>query len=149
MQLSDLPEVLAIEQQTQFSAWTKQLFEEALSHYACWVMENSQTIIGFGILLVKQQIHEGHIMDIAIKPTFQGHGFGRALMRYLIDCAKVAKIHILFLEVRRSNVKAIMLYQTLGFNELGVRQQYYPAKDGREDALVFALDLTLIDEPSC
>ena len=43
-----------------------------------------------------------------------------------------------FLEVRTSNVTAYNLYESLGFNEIGVRPGYYPAYIGREDALVLA-----------
>jgi ribosomal-protein-alanine N-acetyltransferase len=44
----------------------------------------------------------------------------------------------MFLEVRPSNPNAIKLYQSLGFNEIGRRKDYYPARKGREDALVMA-----------
>ena len=47
----------------------------------------------------------------------------------------------MFLEVRPTNVRAIQLYHSFGFKEIGVRKGYYPASFGREDALVFGLDL--------
>ena len=53
--------------------------------------------------------------------------------------------HRVFLEVRPSNGPAIALYHDEGFNEIGRRPRYYPARDGREDALVMALEL-LTDE---
>ena len=46
-----------------------------------------------------------------------------------------------FLEVRPSNTGAIALYHDEGFNEIGRRPRYYPAKDGREDAIVMAMEL--------
>jgi ribosomal-protein-alanine N-acetyltransferase len=48
---------------------------------------------------------------------------------------------MVFLEVRPSNLAAVQLYQTLGFNEIGVRRGYYPTPRGHEDAQVMALDL--------
>ena len=48
---------------------------------------------------------------------------------------------MLFLEVRPSNVVAARLYESMGFNEVGVRKDYYPAPIGHEDARVLALDL--------
>ncbi len=47
----------------------------------------------------------------------------------------------MFLEVRPSNQVACNLYEDLGFNEVGIRENYYPAYVGREDALVLAKEL--------
>jgi ribosomal-protein-alanine N-acetyltransferase len=46
-----------------------------------------------------------------------------------------------FLEVRVSNQAAIVLYERIGFQQVGLRKQYYPDGDGREDALVYLLEL--------
>jgi [ribosomal protein S18]-alanine N-acetyltransferase len=51
----------------------------------------------------------------------------------------------LFLEVRPSNPHAIALYHDEGFNEIGRRPRYYPARDGREDAIVMAMELLADD----
>jgi ribosomal-protein-alanine N-acetyltransferase len=48
---------------------------------------------------------------------------------------------VMFLEVRPSNHVAAALYETLGFREIGVRRNYYPAHSGHEDARVLVLDL--------
>jgi len=50
-------------------------------------------------------------------------------------------VETLLLEVRPSNHTAIQLYHSVGFNEIGVRKDYYPAHNGREDALILALHL--------
>jgi len=47
----------------------------------------------------------------------------------------------MFLEVRPSNLVAYKLYEKLGFNEVGIRENYYPAFAGREDAVVLAKEL--------
>ena len=44
----------------------------------------------------------------------------------------------MLLEVRPSNTAAINCYNSAGFNEIGSRKDYYPASNGREDALLFA-----------
>ena len=51
----------------------------------------------------------------------------------------------IFLEVRPSNPPAIALYHDEGFNEIGRRPRYYPSHDGREDALVMAMELVADD----
>jgi ribosomal-protein-alanine N-acetyltransferase len=43
--------------------------------------------------------------------------------------------------VRPSNTRAVALYHSIGFNEVGVRKDYYPAGGSREDAIIMALNL--------
>jgi [ribosomal protein S18]-alanine N-acetyltransferase len=55
--------------------------------------------------------------------------------------ARAAAVNLVLLEVRRSNAVAQALYAGFGFRPLGERRAYYPAYDGREDAIVLGLDL--------
>lgn len=43
--------------------------------------------------------------------------------------------------MRPSNTPALALYHSEGFNEIGRRPRYYPAAQGREDAVVMAIEL--------
>ena len=63
------------------------------------------------------------------------------LVEYAIRHARNRNAQSIFLEVRPSNEAAVMLYDSMGFNEIGIRNGYYPAQSGREDALVMALEL--------
>jgi ribosomal-protein-alanine N-acetyltransferase len=63
------------------------------------------------------------------------------MVEHLVGRARVANARRMYLEVRPSNLIAYKLYESLGFNEVGVRPNYYPAFVGREDALVLAMDL--------
>ena len=56
------------------------------------------------------------------------------------DCRK-AKITNIFLEVRKSNLSAIKLYEKNGFNEIGIRNNYYRNKGAKEDAILMGLVL--------
>jgi ribosomal-protein-alanine N-acetyltransferase len=47
----------------------------------------------------------------------------------------------MFLEVRVGNGRAITLYESVGFRQIGVRKDYYPGLLGREDAVCMALNL--------
>ena len=47
----------------------------------------------------------------------------------------------LWLEVRVSNVRARQVYEQHGYRRVGVRKNYYPADQGREDAVVMSLKL--------
>ncbi len=62
----------------------------------------------------------------------------------LVHLLRLARTHgakTALLEVRPSNRPAVALYQQAGFGEVGIRRQYYPAANGREDALILAKDL--------
>ena len=78
------------------------------------------------------------MLNICVAPAYQSRGYGRVILQRLIDEATRFKADSMFLEVRPSNPKAISLYHSMGFNEIGNRKGYYPAKQGREDAIVMA-----------
>jgi len=84
---------------------------------------------------------ESHILNLTVRPESQRQGIGGTLMKHFLQLARRHGADTLMLEVRPSNCNAISLYEKLGFNEIGVRSNYYPAEDGREDALLLALSL--------
>jgi ribosomal-protein-alanine N-acetyltransferase len=65
-------------------------------------------------------------------------GLGRRLLRRLLALAHAKGADTAFLEVRKSNTLARALYASEGFCEIGDRRGYYPARNGREDAVVLA-----------
>jgi ribosomal-protein-alanine N-acetyltransferase len=80
---------------------------------------------------------EAHILNICIDPTFRSKGIGTMLVSYLLQNARLAGVESIFLEVRPSNLSALKLYGSLGFEQVATRANYYPTTTGREDALVF------------
>ena len=60
------------------------------------------------------------------------------ILDHLIQEATRFNADSMFLEVRPSNPRAIKLYRSMWFNEIGTRKGYYPARHGREDAIVMA-----------
>ncbi|MDQ8037664.1 MAG: ribosomal protein S18-alanine N-acetyltransferase [Pedobacter sp.] len=138
MTAADLPLVLSIEARGHAFPWTEGNFRDGLeSGYYMVVMEQQGKLIGYGVVQII--LDEGHLLNITIDPKLNGRGLGRELLLHLLDHART-HTDTLFLEVRPSNSRAIALYQTSGFNEIGLRRNYYPAKDGgREDALLMAM----------
>lgn len=131
----DLPIVLKNERRAYSHPWTEGIFKDCInSGNECWLFIYLKQIIGHGILSVAAG--ESHILNLCIHPDCQGLGFGKVLVRHLLDKAVAKKAKRVFLEVRPSNLVAYKLYEELGFNEIGVRPNYYPAHVGREDALV-------------
>jgi ribosomal-protein-alanine N-acetyltransferase len=140
MRLDDLDQVVAIELAAYEYPWTHAIFRDCLrARYDCWVLANAVEVIGYGVLTVAAG--EAHVLNVCVAPAQQGLGHGRRLMQRLIDLARWHHAERAFLEVRPSNARAIALYHELGFNEIGRRPNYYPARRGREDAIVMAREL--------
>ena len=137
MRKSDIKSIMAIEEIAYEFPWEPIAFKDCLSvGYCCWVGEKLGQIVAYGIVTVGAG--ESHILNVCISPNMQGRGYGRRLMAKLMEVAKSHRAEMMMLEVRPSNPKAIKLYHDLGFNEIGNRKGYYPAKKGREDAIVMA-----------
>jgi ribosomal-protein-alanine N-acetyltransferase len=144
MQAQDIATVFSIEQDANQFPWDKKSFEDSLKPgYQSWVFyEKSDEIVGYAI--VQRVLDEAHLLNICVKPSAQGRGLGKAIIQHVIDHANSISAVIILLEVRRSNERAQQLYLQSGFNEMSVRKGYYPAKDGREDAILMAMDLDLM-----
>lgn len=143
MREDDLDEVIAIEESVYQFPWTRGIFHDCLNvGYFCWVMQHQQKIIAYSIMSVAAD--ESHLLTIVVPEAEQGKGYGKKMLEEMIGLAKKNDANDMYLEVRISNKAAIQLYHQRGFNELGVRNNYYPAEHGREDALILALDLSFI-----
>lgn len=145
MQEADLPAIMAIERVAYEFPWTEGIMRDCFRFgYVCKVYESRAGILGYGILSIGAG--ECHFLNICIAPTQQRRGHGARLVKALLDVARQAHARSAILEVRASNLAAFKLYDKLGFNEIGVRKNYYPTRIGREDALVLALELTQSQE---
>src|SRR5204862_1925180 len=82
---------------------------------------------------------EVHLLNLAVHPDARRRGHGRALVAHLLRVAADQGCRYLTLEVRRSNLAAIELYRSVGFDPVGVRPRYYV--DDEEDAVVMVLEL--------
>lgn len=137
---TDLWAVVEIERDAYQFPWSEGIFRDCLRvGYCCWVLEFLDVVEGYGIMSVG--VGESHILNLCIRPRVHHQGFGRQLLGHLMGVARDHHAQTLMLEVRPSNPHAIRLYHGMGFNEVGVRRGYYPAHDGREDALILATDL--------
>ena len=79
---------------------------------------------------------EGEITNVAVDPAHQNCGIGKALMQYLLNQAQQKGITRVILEVRISNENAMRLYRSLGFQNCGIRKNFYELP--REDGMVMA-----------
>ncbi|HEY3318586.1 MAG TPA: tRNA (adenosine(37)-N6)-threonylcarbamoyltransferase complex transferase subunit TsaD [Coriobacteriia bacterium] len=135
MRLADLPQVLAIERASFARPWSEGLFRDELGNpdTRWWVVADSPWgVVGFAGLM--QNLTDGHILDLAVRPDARGLGIGRALISALVERAAGLGILRMTLEVRPSNSVARALYEEAGFHSVGCRPGYYDDTD--EDAVI-------------
>ncbi len=137
---ADLAEVMAIERAAYEFPWTEGIMRDCFRFgYLCKVYATSQAIIGYAFMSVA--VGECHFLNICIAPSAQQRGHGARFLVHLLRMAREAGARSAHLEVRASNIGAYRLYHKMGFNEIGVRKGYYPARQGREDALLLMREL--------
>lgn len=135
MRDADVPAVLLVEKDSYEFPWSAGNFIDSVhAGYSAWVYEVGGEIIGYFVQMMAMD--EAHLLNITVAPAWRRQGLGRALLKYAMDTAREHHVRTLFLEVRPSNQAAIELYEQTGFEAFALRKGYYPAKDGREDALV-------------
>ena len=138
MQPTDLDAIMAIEPLIYPYPWTRGNFSDSLhAAHSAWVLLRDQKIIGYALLMLV--LDEAHLLNLSIAKAYQKQGLGRCLLQHMIDLAKDQQAANVFLEVRVSNGSAIALYENMGFNEMAIRRNYYPAANGREDAVLMGL----------
>jgi len=137
---SDLDQLLVIEKIVHVTPWVEATFKACFqSGYIGWVVEINKKIIGF--IIISQTIEECHVLNVGVLHEYQHQGFGRKLLEHALSHAKQHGIGMAYLEVRRSNSRAISLYKQMQFHQVGERKGYYPTVSGNEDALIFAKSL--------
>lgn len=137
---ADLEMVVSIESTIHAHPWTLGNFKDSLAaEYECWIAERDRQIVGHGVVLMAAG--EAHLLNLSIAADWQRHGIGSDFTRFFMKLARDCGATKIYLEVRPSNGAARALYASLGFAEAGTRRDYYPACDGREDAVIMELGL--------
>jgi len=140
MDASDLDEVIEIERAVYSHPWTRGNFVDSLNAgYCCRAYRIGGELVGYFILIVA--VGEAHLLNLSVAAARQRQGAGSILLREAMRLAREKKAQHLFLEVRPSNAAGLALYSAFGFRRIAERRGYYPAHDGRENALVLTLDL--------
>jgi len=136
----DLVTVADIEARSYTFPWSLGNFSDSLAAgHDCLLCLSSEMTVGYAVLMLAGP--ESHLLNITIDSAMQRQGYGAALLDHVVHVARSVRSEQLLLEVRPSNGSAKRLYQRAGFRVIGVRKGYYPAKFGREDALVMSLSL--------
>jgi len=136
--MADAEAVLTIESLAHSHPWNAARVQTALEKYQGLGLLLADQLVGFAFVM--SVVGEAELFDFVVDPKYQGKGFGYAFIEWLVDYVAQDNQRF-FLEVRVSNKPAIAVYENVGFCEVGIRHNYYPAKNGREDALLMAMEL--------
>ena len=140
MTMDDLDTVVAVENEVYPHPWTRGNFSDSLNAgYHCWIMELGGEIVGYGVVMIAAG--EAHLLNMSVAAAWQRRGLGREMLKFLLKLARDFLARKIYLEVRPSNIAGRSLYAGAGFSEIATRRGYYPAHDGREDAVIMELDL--------
>ncbi len=140
MAAADIADVALVEATSYLFPWSEGIFRDCLRvGYCCRVLCCGDETVGYCI--ISFGANEAHLLNLCVRPDLHGMGLGRHLLWHALERARDAGAKTMFLEVRPSNEIALSLYRSEGFVEVGYRRSYYRGVNGREDALVLALEL--------
>ncbi|WP_052501514.1 ribosomal protein S18-alanine N-acetyltransferase [Thiomicrospira microaerophila] len=140
MDETDLDWAVSVEQRVHLVPWSKKGFEQALADSVSFVMQGADNrALGYMILL--PVLDELHLLNLAVDSDYQGQGVAKAAMQALIKRFDESDYQTLLLEVRESNKIARHIYQKIGFQQDGMRKNYYQTSTGREHAVLMSLKL--------
>lgn len=132
--------VLAVEQQAYTHPWSRGNFTDSIrSGYQAQVLVGDDQLIGYFVAM--KGVDEVHLLNITVAPAFQRQGWSRVMLDALATWSRGQGAQWLWLEVRVSNTRAYSVYLAHGYQRVGLRKAYYPAFEGREDAIVMSLKL--------
>ena len=116
------------------AAWSeKSVASELTNSLALWLVAVEGDRVA-GYVGSQTVCDETDMMNVAVHPEFRRQGIGEKLVEQLVTELKGIGSHALMLEVRASNGPAIGLYEKMGFQQVGLRKNYY--RDPKEDALI-------------
>lgn len=131
MNIGHVPEIAILEKECFSSPWSENALSEELenpdSHFLVAEADGVAGYIG-----VQEICGEAYITNIAVFESFRKAGIGRRLLKAAIDGAMARGCEFITLEVRVSNSAAISLYESEGFEKVGIRKNFYasPVEDG-------------------
>lgn len=140
MKDSDIENVYSIETNVHIAPWSKDILRDCvLVGYDCRVLEinNGDSSILAGYIISRISNNSCHILNLCIAKPLQSKGLGRKLLQtVLYSLSKYTQTESVILEVRPSNSAALHLYETMGFEKVEIKKDYYKDKNTVEDAIL-------------
>ena len=122
---ADVAAVAALEGENFSRPWSYDAFFNTLSdeNYIVMIAKETDALLGYCVLLCTGE--EADITNVCTAPAARGKGVATGMLTALMDAGKSRGVTEFFLEVREGNVPARSLYTKLGFEEIGLRKNYY------------------------
>lgn len=141
LELQYCEEVADIAKENLPEAWSLSGIQDVLRYndniYYVARQTDNREVVGFaGIMLIAD---EAELLNIAVRKDFQGQGVGQLLLEKVMEKGCAGGARRMLLEVRKSNIPAIKLYQKNLFSVLGERKNYY--SNPTEDAIIMEKNL--------
>lgn len=124
--------IAQIERNCFSTPWTTEQIKNSDDSTAFFLAKTKEKVVGYGGMYTV--LDEGYITNIGVLPEFRRRGIGAKIVKALIDFSIEKSLSFLSLEVRPSNIAAIKLYKSFGFEEVGRRKNFYRLPS--EDALI-------------
>ncbi len=126
-----IPRVAELEKQSFSTPWSEAALSEELSNkFARFFIAllNGEVV---GYIGSHNVLGEVYITNVAVFPQYRNKGIGEKLIKKLVEAVESEKADFITLEVRKSNISAIKLYEKCGFCAVGERKSFYekPCED--------------------
>ena len=134
---NNLEQIAKMESDYFTDSWSENSVKIQIKNQKVIVIKYNEDILGYCIFMVAA--YEGEILRIATLENMRQSGIGRKLLSSVISEMRESGVNEVFLEVRAGNVAAIALYESIGFQKIGIRKGYY--KNNGEDAVLYKLEI--------
>ena len=132
MSIEDIPLVMELEKEFFSEPWSVNMFLEEIINHESFILVLEKELIGY--ICGWEFSNEYRITNLCISKKYHRQGWAEKLVRFIITEIEKKNIYNFFLEVRKSNLPAIKLYEKLKFIQIGIRKLYY--KNPEEDAVI-------------
>lgn len=124
--------IAEIERNCFSTPWTAEQVKNSNDSTVFFLARVEEKVVGYGGMYTV--LDEGYVTNIGVLPEFRRRGIGAKIVNELINFSNENSLSFLSLEVRVSNIAAIKLYKSFGFEEVGRRKNFYRLPN--EDALI-------------
>ncbi len=134
-----IPEVMEIETVSFGMPWSRNGFLGMLGNprALAYAAEVDGEVAGY--IFASETGGDAEILKLAVAPRFRRMGIAKELNARCIEELRARGAKSVYLEVRKSNLEAIRLYDSFGFRADRIRRAYYISPV--EDALIMKLAL--------